>query len=439
MGQPNASMHAENAFLSPKLVDLFFRRGTGFQAKPIYAPSRYKIAYGGRGSSKSYGFASMAAVLGVETKLRILCVREYQISIKESIHRLMADRIEAMGLSRYYDIQQQGIYGTYGTEIIFAGIKTDPGKIKSTEGIDICLVEEAEKISEDSWRLLIPTIRKPGSEIWVCFNPRLEDDPTYKRFVLNDPPSMRRVKVNWSDNPWFPEALEIERQYSYSQIAKATDDDDRLQSQQDYQHIWEGECQKLSDAAIFQRRVVVEEFVDPPEDTRILLGVDWGFSVDPTVMIRCWTTTNPDNSEELWISHEAYGYRVELDNTSSLFDEIPGARKWPIKADGSRPESISHLARRGFRIDAADKWPGSVEDGIEHIKAFAKIHIHPRCKHLQEEVRLYRYKVDRITKEVLPIVVDRHNHGFDSVRYALSDFIQARGVAGQWAKLGKMP
>lgn len=439
----------------PKIRDLFFRQGADGRA--VYVPSRYKVAYGGRGSAKSWSFANIGAVLGTQRPLRILCVRETQNSIKDSIHKLLCDRILGMGLSRYYETQEQVLRGGNGTEFIFAGIKTDPGKIKSTEGVDICIVVEAEKISETSWKYLIPTIRKPGSEIWIEFNPRELSDPTHQRFVINTPPQCRRALVNWSDNPWFPEALEIERQYALQLINEATDDDERAQAQADYDHVWQGETQRNSQASIFRKRVVIEDFGDPPENARLHFGVDWGFANDPTAIVRFYTTKDANDAEELWIDHEAFGYGVELDDLWKLFagrqdarpeqlrqwkseDDrkypgVPGARRWPMKADCARPETISYMRRQGFNIEAAEKWAGSVEDGIDHIKAFRKIHIHTRCKHMQEEARLYQYKVDRITNEVLPVVLDKHNHGWDAVRYGLDGYIQRRGGLGVWARL----
>jgi len=423
--------------LSPKLRSLFFRPGPNGSA--IYVPSRYKVAKGGRGSQKTWGFGGTAVTLGTLRPLRIMWVRETQASIKESVHRLLETRIDSLGLGPYYDVQEQVIKGTNGTEHIFAGIKTDPGKIKSTEGVDICIVVEAEKVSEQSWKYLIPTIRAPGSEIWVEFNPREKTDPTSQRFIERMPPNCRRVHVNWNDNPWFPPELELERQYALQLIRDAKDDDERVQLQADYDHVWEGGYQTRSDAAVFRRRVVVEDFPDPPERTRLHYGADWGFANDPTALVRFWITDHKDERgqayQELWISHEAFGYRVEIDETPALFDKVPGSRQWPIKADAARPETISYMRRQGFNISAAEKWPGSVEDGIAHVKAFRKIHIHSRCKKMQEEARLYSYKIDCQTSEVLPVLVDAYNHGWDAVRYGLDGYIQRRGVAGVWSRL----
>jgi phage terminase large subunit len=421
--------------VAPKLRDLFFRPGP--KGRPIYIPSRYKIAHGGRGSAKSWGFGRVGVQLAAHHPVRVLCVRELQNSIQESIHKLLSNQTEIMGLSNHFEVQNQGIYGRNGSEFIFAGIKSDPGKIKSLEGVDICLVEEAEKVSEASWRVLLPTIRKTGSEIWVCFNSRESTDATYKRFVVETPPDSRRVWINYDDNPWFPEALELERQYSLDRITNAVDDDDRAQAQADYDHIWLGHCQKNSNATIFRKRVVVEAFDEPPERTRIHFGADWGFAADPTALVRFWITEKEKGQQHLWISHEAFGHGVEIDETPALFDTLPGSRKWPIKADCARPETISYVARKGFSITAAEKWAGSLEDGIAHVKGFERIHIHPRCKHMQDEARLYSYKVDKISGDILPIVVDRHNHGWDAVRYGLDGYIQRRGIAAQWARLGK--
>jgi hypothetical protein len=227
---------APTPILTPKLADLFLEPGTD-----NYAPSRYKVAYGGRGSGKSWGFTGMAVALGTVRRLRVLCVREVQNSIRESIHRLLSDRIAGLGLSRHYDVQREGIYGPSGTEFIFAGMRNDPGKIRSAEGIDVCLVEEGQKISDESWRTLIPTIRTLGSEFWVCFNPMLEKDSTYQRFVVETPPDCRRVEVNWDDNPWFPQVLDLERRHALQRIADARDTTGKANLQRLYDHVWGGQ------------------------------------------------------------------------------------------------------------------------------------------------------------------------------------------------------
>lgn len=420
-----AALESDSYAIPPKLKRLFYRAGDNGRA--VWAPSRYKIAHGGRGSGKSWGFVRTSLALSSKHKLRVLCVREVQNSIQESIHRLLCDQIEHMRLSPYFDIQKQGLYGNNGSDYIFAGIRTDPAKIKSTEGVDICLVEEAEKVSEESWRALIPTIRKPGSEIWVCFNPREEFDPTYKRFVLNTPSNSRITQINWSDNPWFPAVLEQERNHALDLIRNATDDKLREQAQADYDHVWEGACRTISESQILKGKTVITEFHPNPSWDGPYFGADWGFATDPTALVKLWIYDNV-----LYVEHEAWGVGIEIDHTPELFDTISGARTHTIRADSARPETISYMRRRGFDIRGAAKGQGSVEDGIAFLRGFRSIVIHPRCTHFAEEARLYSYKVDRLSGDILPIPIDSFNHCIDAARYALEPIMKRtqQGYAG---------
>lgn len=205
----------------------------------LFHPKRYKISYGGRGGAKSWGFARALLVLGAGRPIRVLCAREIQKSIADSVHKLLADQIEAMGLAGFYEIQKTAIYGKNGTEFLFAGLRHNISNLKSYEGVDIVWVEEAQSVSKASWDVLIPTIRKEGSEIWVSFNPDLEDDPTYQRFVMDPPSNADVVKINYDSNPWFPDVLRQEME------------DCRRKNYQDYLHIWEGQCKQAVEGAIF--------------------------------------------------------------------------------------------------------------------------------------------------------------------------------------------
>ncbi|HLH04961.1 MAG TPA: PBSX family phage terminase large subunit [Bryobacteraceae bacterium] len=383
----------------------------------LFQPSRYKCYWGGRGGAKSWALARALLLKAVAGQLRILCARELQTSIADSVHRLLSDQIQAMNLDPYFEVARNSIKSVTGSEFLFKGIRHSVQEIKSLEGVDICWVEEAQSVSAASWEILIPTIRKQSSEIWISFNPVEESDPTYQRFVLHPPPDAIVRKVGWEDNPWFPATLDAERRYMLELDLEA------------YEHIWGGHCRKISEAVIFAKRVSIEAF-DTPDGARFFHGADWGFANDPTALVRCFI-----QDDCLYIDQEAFGYGVEIDETPQLFDSIPTARYWPIKADSSRPETISYMRRRGFNIMPAEKWEGSVEDGIAHLKGFRRIVIHQRCKHLQEERRLYSYKVDPKTREVLPIIVDKHNHGWDAIRYSLDGYIQRRGGMGVWAQL----
>ena len=377
----------------------------------LFRPHRYKVFYGGRGSGKSWSVARALLLLGYEKPMRILCAREIQRSISDSVHKLLCEQIEAIGLSGAYTITRDAIRCTSGTEFIFKGLRSNPQEIKSTEGVDICWVEEAAAVSADSWDILIPTIRKPNSEIWLTFNPLDEQDPTYQRFILNPPDGAYVRKVNYNENPAFPDVLEKEKDWL------------QARDYESYLHIWEGEVRKHSNAVIFAGRFRVEEF-ETDRDARFYQGADWGFAQDPTALIRCYI-----KDRTLYIDREAWGVGVDLDETPALFDTIETARSWPIKADNARPETISFMKRRGFHISGAKKWQGSIEDGIEFLKSF-DIVVHPRCRHTIDELNHYSYKVDKQTGDILPIIVDAWNHCLDALRYALDGIIQrGRGAS----------
>jgi phage terminase large subunit len=379
-------------------------------------PARYKVAYGGRGSAKSWSVARVLCLLAASKPVRILCARELQSSIRVSVHRLLADQIEALNLSARLEIQNAEIRGVNGSLFIFEGLRHNTTKIKSMEGIDICWVEEAERVSEESWKILVPTIRKPGSEIWVTFNPEQETDPTYTRFVKNPPPDAIVRKVNHDQNPWFPIELRKEMEYDYK-----VDPDSAA-------HIWGGECKKIGDAQILKNKFFVEDFEPKENWNGPYFGADWGFSQDPTTLIKMWIY-----ERNLYIEHEAYGVGVEITETPVLFDSVPGSRNHIIRADSARPETISYMKRQGFNIVAVKKWPGSVEDGIAHLRGYEKIVIHPRCKYTLQEARLYSYKVDKLSGDILPIIVDKQNHLWDSARYGLQPLMRQRPLIMEWA------
>jgi phage terminase large subunit len=379
-------------------------------------PARYKVAYGGRGSAKSWSVARVLCLLAASKPVRILCARELQSSIRDSVHRLLADQIEALNLSARLEVQNAEIRGVNGSLFIFEGLRHNTTKIKSMEGIDICWVEEAERVSEESWKILVPTIRKPGSEIWVTFNPEQETDPTYTRFVKNPPPDAIVRKVNHDQNPWFPIELRKEMEYDYR-----VDPDSAA-------HIWGGECKKIGDAQVLKGKWVIDDFTPEADWNGPYYGADWGFSQDPTTLVRMWI-----HKRNLYIEYEAYGVGVEITETPALFDNVPGSRNHTIRADSARPETISYMKRQGFNIMAAKKGPGSVEDGIAHLRGYEKIVIHPRCKYAAQEARLYSYKVDKLTGDILPILLDANNHIIDAVRYGLEPVIKPAKLIMEWA------
>ena len=370
---------------------------------------RYKVAYGGRASGKSYSMILASLARAMEKKVRILCVRQFQNSIADSVHKLIADTVYRLKLEKYFVITQSSIRCINGSEFIFKGIHNNVQEIKSLEGIDIAVCEEAQNVPDDSWEVLIPTIRKEGSEIWICFNPQMEDDATYRRFVKNPPPDCKSVLINYTDNPWCPEVMKKE-----AENCKAAD-------RAKYEHIWLGHTVLETDAQIFKGKFELLDF-EAEDFTEFYYGADWGFANDPTALVRCFIEDNC-----LYIDYESFGVGVEIDELPQLFKKVPESSKWKIRADCARPETISYMARHGYNCVAAEKWQGSVEDGIEFLRSFDKIYIHPRCKHLYEEFKYYSYKKDRVSGDILPIVVDAWNHGIDAIRYALQPYIKNRG------------
>jgi len=404
---------------SPRIAAAQLPKKLGF----LLEPARYKVAYGGRGGAKSTSFAIALLVMGAQRTMRILCTREFQNSIEESVHALLKQQIEGLGLQAYYRVQKTKIFGVTGTEFIFSGLHNNVTKIKSYADIDICWVEEAEAISADSWQILKPTIRKEGSEIWVSFNPRLKTDPTYQDFVLNPPPDAKVVQIGWQDNPWLPEELRKEKDHLYAVDREAAE------------HVWGGRTKEFNKAEILlgkwqAKAFRIRSFWDGPYQ-----GADWGFARDPSALVRCYIaeeTIDGITYQDLYVSHEAYGVGVEITDLPAFFAErVPGAESYVTRADSARPETISHMQRHGWsRMEPSKKGKGSVEDGIMHLRGYRRIYIHPRCKETIQEAKLWSWKTDRKSGDILPVPVDKHNHVWDSVRYALEPVMRHEGDRG---------
>ena len=371
--------------------------------EPLLYPLRYKGAYGGRGSGKSHMFAELLIEEHImDQNQSSVCVREIQKSLNQSVKRLLELKIEELNAGEFFEVQDSVIKSRMGSgRIIFQGMQNHTAdSIKSLEGYDRAWVEEAQSLSQQSLDLLRPTIRKPGSELWFTWNPRNENDPV--NLLLrgdNPPPKSVVVEVNYQQNPWFPDVLKDEMTYDMNR------DPDK------FQHVWKGAYLRNSQSRVF-RNWTVEEFDSPP-DAIHRLGADWGFSVDPTVLVRCHIV-----GRKLYVDHEAYMVGCEIMDTPDLFMTVPDAEKWPIVSDSARPETISHMRKHGFpKIMGAIKGPKSVEEGVEWLKSHDII-VHPRCTHTIDELMLYSYKTDSATNQVLPILEDKKNHVIDALRYA---------------------
>lgn len=394
-------------------------------AIPLLSPARYKGAFGGRGSGKSHFFAELLVEEHVANpNQRSVCIREIQKSLQFSARQLIVSKIQALGVSHLFDITLTEIRSVRGNGIIiFQGMQDHTAdSIKSLEGFDRAWVEEAQNLSARSLKLLRPTIRNECSEIWFSWNPDQPDDPVdaLLRSKTGTPDGAIVVPVNYDQNPFLPQTLREEMEF------------DRRHNPADFDHVWLGGYNTKSHAQIFAGKWRIDEFEPDESWEGPYFGMDFGFANDPTAGVKVWR-----HDQRLWIEHEAGRVGLELDDTARYMDDrIPGFCRHVVRADSARPESISYLKRPDPaksrpnipRIEAVKKWTGSVEDGIEFIKSHAEIIIHPRCKEMAKEARLYSFKTDKRTGDILPEIEDANNHYWDAVRYSLGGLIKARNA-----------
>ena len=381
------------------------------QYKPFFtSPKRFNVVYGGRGRGATWNISRGILVRACEERLRILCTREYQNSIDESVYYALISQIEMLGIEKNFNIQKTHIESITGSRFIFKGLRHNIDSIKSMEDIDIVWISEADKVPQLSLDKLIPTIRAKDSCFYIDFNTDSTDDPVYRMFVDQKRDDTRVLFQTYKDNQYFPEVLRVDMEH-----CKATDYDK-------YQWIWEGNIREISDACIFKGKFRVDEF-STPDNAEFYHGVDWGFSQDPLAVIRSFV-----KDEVLYIDMEAGGVGVDIDKTAELFDKIPTMRRWTSYADNARPELISHMKGHGFpSIKACKKGKGSIEDGIAKIRSFKEVVIHPRCVNTIEEFKLYKYKVNATNGDIMPVPEDKNNHWIDALRYSLERY--GRGTA----------
>lgn len=388
--------------------------------KFLFEPHRYKCAYGGRGSGKSWGFARALLVQGSEKPLRILCTREVQKSIADSVHKLLSDQIEALGLGSFYEIQQTVIKGKNGTEITFAGLQQHTvDSIKSYEGVDRVWVEEAHAVSKKSWSVLLPTIRKAESEVWVTFNPQLDTDETYQRFVTSPPPDCVAVLMNYTENPWFPEVLEQERLH-----ARATLKAD------EYGHIWEGKCMPAVQGAIY-----FDEVSDAEAKGRMR-----EVPVDVTLKTHAvWDLGWNDSMSIILVQRSASEIRIVEyieDSHRKLSDYVQDLKAMPLNwgndylpHDGFTKEYKSGKSAQEILQSMGRSVPGDVinpgiprmdvEQGIKAARmVFNRCYFDKdKTKRLVECLKRYRRHVNQTTNHPGAPLHDEYSHGADAFRY----------------------
>lgn len=391
-------------------LDAEFPEKLGF----LFEPHRYKVAYGGRGSAKSWSFARALVIKAVKDPIRVLCAREVQKSIKQSVHQLLSDQIQALGLGQYFQVMETEIRGRNGSLFTFTGLATHTvDSVKSFEGADICWVEEAQTVSKRSWSILIPTIRKPGSEIWVSFNPDLESDDTYQRFVVSKPPNAMVVKVNWSDNPWFPETLKDEKDH-----LRVTDPDA-------YRNVWEGECKHLVEGAIYKGELEAVRssgrIMPIPYDPVVKVDTYWDLGVSDSTCI--WFVQQVGREIRLIDYYEAQNeglphYAQVLESKRYVYGKHWAPHDIMVRELGSGRSRMETAASLGINFERVPNIP--LEDGIHATRM-----ILPRCYF--DTVRTargieclsnYRREISDKTGEVKRSPVhDWASHGSDAFRY----------------------
>lgn len=380
----------------------------------LFTPARYKCYYGGRGGGKSWAMARALLILGLKAPLRILCCRELQVSISDSVHKLLADQVASDPLlSAHYEVQKAAIIGANGTEFLFKGLRHNIQSIKSTEKINICFVDEAQTVSKASWDVLIPTVRSPGSEIWISFNPELEDDETYKRFVLKPPPGAIVRKIGWQDNPFFPDELVAEKDH-----LKVVDPDA-------YLTVWEGHCRQVLEGAIYANEI------RGATDSGRICKVPY----EPAKPVHTfWDLGRSDKTAIVFAQQVGFEYRVidYYENSGYALNHylqelqkrgyVYGDTWLPHDADHellASERTVAQQARAaGFNVRITPMIP--VAAGIEAARTlFANTYIdEEKAADLLNCLRRYAYDVDPETgKRSLKPRHDIWSHGADAFRY----------------------
>lgn len=373
------------------------------------------VLYGGRGGAKSDTVAALAIQESFIDNGVILCGREIQKSIKDSLYTMITSEIEKRNMEHYFHVTRDEITNLYsGAKFIFAGFKNNITNIKSIKNLRVVIAEEAENVSKDSWSVVLPTPRYRNVRFYTVFNPRFEDDATWQEFVANEDPRTIKIKINYPDNPWFPESLERQR------LRDMAGDYGR------YKWIWEGEFLTISDASIFAKKMKIDAF-DEATLGDPLIGGDWGFSVDPTCAVEAYV-----QDRKLYIRNAASKVGLELDDTADwIKHHIPRVMDYQSRYDSARPETISKIRKDIPLATACSKGKGSVEDGIAHILSYDEIIIHPDAECCYGELASYSYKKDKYDN-LTAVPLDKDNHYADALRYALEPLIKGKVDLLSW-------
>jgi len=381
----------------------------------LYKPCRYKVMKGGRGGGKSHGVAEVLLEKGARNPLRILCAREIQKSMRDSVHRLLKDKIVKLGLQAFYEVLDTEIRGANGTLIVFSGLQSHTvDSIKSFEGVDLVWVEEAHGVSKKSWDTLTPTIRKDGSEIWLTLNPDMETDETYQRFIATPSPDTWVCDINWRDNPWFPDVLNEERLKAKRSMLK-----------EDYEHIWEGKARRVAAGAIYRHEIetlyLEGRARDVPYDPLLPVHTVWDLGWNDSMTIGMVQRGPHDVRLIDYIedSHRTLDWYVaQLDKRPYRWgtDFLPhDGRTRNFQTGKSTQEQLQAMGRKSVVVQAQT----SVEEGIKAVRM-----LFPRCyfdktktARLLECLKRYQRQINTQTNEPMGPLHDEYSHGADMFRY----------------------
>jgi len=398
---------------------------------------------GGRGSTKS-SFVAIEIILGMmkDPNANAIVFRKVGDTIRDSVLTTLEwaiEKLEVGHLFRSTVSPASIVYKPTGQKIVFKGLDS-PLKLKSIRlkrgYFKYSWYEEtAEFGGPEELRSVGQSVKRGGESFveFFSYNPPIDPQAWVNAEAEIIKPGKYLHESTYLDVPpdWLGEEFINEAQWLKENNPLA------------YDHEYMGHATGIADAIIFAGKYEIKTFDPQPHWEGPYFGADWGFSLDPSTLVKLWIEVlEPDRDitvakKNLYVEYAEFGQKVELDDYKFFYsggkdgegrtwDGVPDADKYNIQADSSRPETISHVSKQGFDIDAAEKWPGSVEDGITVLKSFVKIYIHTRCSEMQAEARLYSYKIDRVTKKVTPDIVDKFNHGWDAIRYALASFIKRK-------------
>ena len=387
--------------------------------EPIWQPMRYKVLHGGRGGGKSWSVAGVLLVMAAAKPLRILCAREIQKSIKQSVHQLLTDQISRLGLGAFFEVLETEIRGINGSQFFFSGLQTHTvDSIRSFEGCDIVWVEEAHGVSKKSWDVLIPTIRKEGSEIWLTLNPDMETDETYQRFISTPSPDTWVAAINWRDNPWFPRVLDEERKKAKRTMLK-----------EDYEHVWEGKARRVAAGAIYRYEIEAlyndNRVRDVPYDPTLPVHTVWDLGWNDAMSIALVQRGPQDVRIIDYIedSHRTLDWYVaQLEKRPYRWgtDYLPHDGKTRNYQTGKSTEQL--LRELGRRNVVSQARPEDVEEGIKSVRMlFPRLYFDQlKTARLLECLKRYQRRIHAVTGEPMEPLHDGYSHGADCARYIAS-------------------